>query len=86
MGFLDHVHIANNARLEQFAPLTHQGTRYGWVRRDRLDLLKDWPEAFQVLAHHVEIDLWVLIEKQELAGFSTAFDKLDHACFLPVTQ
>lgn len=55
MGYLDHVQIANNARLEQFAPLTHQGTRYGWVRRDRLDILKSWPDAFQVLAHHVEI-------------------------------
>lgn len=38
-GFLKHIKIANNAKLEDFVPLLWQERRVGWIRKDKIEIV-----------------------------------------------
>ena len=54
MAYMDHIKSCNTHDLSKFVPfLTQEGMRIGWVRKDRLDLLKLYPNVLKVMADKV---------------------------------
>lgn len=53
MGFYRHIEQANNADLSDFVPYFWRDRQIGWIRKDRIDLLKSWPSAFSVIGDRV---------------------------------
>lgn len=48
MGFIRHIEHANNANLSEFLPYMWQDQQIGWIRKDRVEILKPWTNAFLV--------------------------------------
>ncbi|RED45088.1 NUDIX hydrolase [Aestuariispira insulae] len=55
MSFLDHIRHANNADLSRYLPYRAEHRTLGWIRRDRLDLLQGWPDAFLIRESEVQL-------------------------------
>lgn len=53
MSFLDHIRDANNWDPAGFVPFTVATQTVGWVRRDRIGRLRDFPAAFRIDSDHV---------------------------------
>lgn len=60
MALIDHIHTANNADMRRYRPYLWRDQRIGWIRDDRIDILRQWPAAFQMdgdcLRLHAEPD------------------------------
>lgn len=48
MSFLDRIAECNNAQLADYRPLTGFGVQLGWIRWDRMELLRGYPDVFVV--------------------------------------
>lgn len=48
MSFLDRIQEANQYDLARFVPFRLDGRQFGFVRRDYVPRLQDWPTVFQV--------------------------------------
>ena len=56
MAFLDHIKSCNAHDLSRFVPFrAPAGEQIGWVRRDRVDLLKAYPEVFRLEDEAVQL-------------------------------
>ncbi len=54
-SFRRHIAICNNAEIGRYLPLVVGHERLGWVRRDRLDRLREFSEAFEVFGHGIRM-------------------------------
>lgn len=67
MALIDHIHIANNADMQQYLPYMWREHRIGWIHKDRADIVSQWPKAF-----HRDHDRLVLAaEPDDYTGRST---------------
>lgn len=70
MSFLDHIRDANNWDPAGFVPFAVDARTVGWVRRDRIGRLRDFPRTFHVDADRIEI----APELGDFEGRSAAMD------------
>jgi len=54
-GFRRHIEFCNNAEIGRYLPLVVGHERLGWVRRDRLDRLREFSTAFEVFGHGIRM-------------------------------
>ncbi len=71
MSFLRHIKYANNADLSGFLPYLWYDRTIGWIRKDRLEILRAWPEAFSINEKFVELSP----KKDDYEGRSTCLEE-----------
>jgi len=54
-GYRRHIETCNNAEIGRYLPLVVGHERLGWIRRDRLDRLREFSEAFEVFGHGIRM-------------------------------
>ncbi len=55
-GFRRHIELCNNADIGRYLPLVVGQERLGWVRRDRLERLREFTTAFEVFGHGIRMN------------------------------
>lgn len=48
MGYFRHIEKANNANFENYRPFFWRDQRIGWIRLDRLEVLRAWASHFSI--------------------------------------
>lgn len=72
MPYRDRLAACNNADMMRYTPFHGRGARIGWVREDRLKLLRGFPEVFSVAEQRVDLNA-------ALHDYGRATDTLDGA-------
>lgn len=55
MSYLDHIAACNTHDLAHFVPFAVAGQRVGWVKKDFVDVLADYPDVFAANAREVTL-------------------------------
>ena len=76
MSFLSHIEIANNAKLDKYLPYYWRDQPIGFIRRDRLELIKSLPAAFEIEKDRINLPASLDSYHARSAALSDAIERI----------